>query len=127
MNARRAALVAFVSVIVALLVANALGDSFRLLGSGDLRSTALAIVVVGVVGAAYGAAHGRLLDVALGRSAAIAALSAALVAFVLVRLPSPWLDLGPFGAGPITAIAVLVLPIAQLCAVFAVKRWATKS
>ena len=40
---------------------------------------------------------------------------------------SPWLDLGPFGAGPITAIAVIVLPIAQLCAVFAVKRWATKS
>lgn len=127
MNARRAALAAFVSVLVALLVANALGDSFRLLGSGNLRSIAFAILVVGMIGAAYGAAHGRLLDIALGRCAAIAALSATLVAFVLVRLPSPWIDLGPFGAGPITAIAVFLLPVAQLAAVFAVKRWSTKS
>lgn len=122
----RERLAAAVSILLALLVANVLGDTFRLVSTGDLRSGVLAVSVVAALAAAFGAALGRLRGVHAGRAAAIGALVASLIAFLLLRFPSPWIDMGPFGAGPLTAIAVFLLPLAQLGAVLAVMRWADR-
>lgn len=122
----RGRLVAVASILVALLVANAFGDTFRLVSTGDVRSGALAVVIVAALAATFGAADARMREVGIRRGAAIGALVAALVAFLLLRLPSPWIDLGPFGAGPLTAIAVVLLPLAQIAAVLAVTRWADR-
>src|SRR5262245_13151909 len=50
-------------------------------------------------------------------SALRGAVIAGLTTFLLVRAPLPWLDLGPFGAGAIGELAILVAPLAQLLAV----------
>ncbi len=41
----------------------------------------------------------------------LAALFAGTLAFALVRVETPWLSLGPFGAGPIGELALVVLPL----------------
>ena len=125
-KATRARLAAVVSLLVSLLLASAFGDTFRLVGTGDLRSGALAVLVVAFLAAAFGATSARLRELGVARAAAIGALAASLVAFLLLRFPSPWVDLGPFGAGPLTALAVVLLPLAQLAAILAVTRWADR-
>jgi hypothetical protein len=119
-------LLAAASVFVAVFAATVLGDAFRLVSAGDLRGGALAAAVVAALGGAFGAAYARIREAAVGRSAAIGALTAAHAAFLLLRLSSPWIDLGAFGAGPVTAIALVLLPTAQLTAILTVTRWTAR-
>lgn len=119
-------LLAVASMFVALFAASACGDAFRLASAGDVRSGALGVVVVAALGGGFGAASARAREAAVGRAAAVGALSAALVAFLFLRFPSPWLDLGAFGAGPLTALTLVLLPTAQLAAILAVTRWTSR-
>lgn len=125
-NTMRERLVAVSALLVALLLANAFGDTFRLVGTGDLRSGVLALLSVAALAAVFGAASARMRGVAVGGAAAIGALVASLVAFLLLRMPSPWVDLGPFGAGPLTSLALVLFPLAQLSAILAVTRWSIR-
>lgn len=122
-DARRQALVTLGAVVAAIVVANVLGDAFRLASFADVRGAAVAIVIVALLGGAAGAAMARVRRTETGRSAMAGALSAAFVAFLLLRFPSPWIDLGPFGAGSVTTLALVILPLAQIAALFAVRRW----
>ena len=125
----REGLLAAAAITAALLVATLLGDTFRLAGLGDLRAGAAAIAAAAALAAVFGAIVARVRDdreTSAGRASVAAALVAALVAFLLLRFPSPWVDLGPFGAGPFTAMALVVLPLAQLAAVLSVTRWTAR-
>lgn len=113
----RARLIGLTSIVFAVLAANAL----------DVRSAVVAVLASAALAAAFQGAAARVSDVPAGRSSAVAAISAALAAFVLVRFPSPWVDLGPFGAGPLTAIAIVVLPAAQIAALVSVSRGAWRT
>lgn len=116
------------SVLLAIVVANILGDVFHLPTFADLRSAVFGVAVAAFLGATCGAALGHLRDGGSGlakRTAATGALSAALSSFLVLRMPSPWIDLGPFGAGPLTALALVVLPVAQCAAIAAARRWSS--
>lgn len=119
----RTRLVAIAAVVVAFIVATFVDDAFRLASFGALRGYVVALVAAGAVASAFGVASARVRGTAPGRCVLVAAISAAVVAFLLLRFPSPWVDLGPLGAGPVTAIAIVVLPLAQICAALAVRRW----
>jgi hypothetical protein len=119
----RSRLLAAASILAAILAATTLGDAFRLVSAGDLHGGALAALVVAALGGGFGAAHARIREAAVRRSLAIGALTALHAAFLLLRFPSPWVDLGAFGAGPITAVALVLLPTAQLIAIVTVTRW----
>lgn len=125
-RAARERLAGFGAIVVALLLANVLGDVLRVPHFADPRSGAIAVLAAALLGAATGAVFARLRAVAIGRTSACGALGAALVAFLLLRAPSPWIDLGPFGAGPLFAVALVLFPLAQLAAVLAVRRWADR-
>ena len=127
MSARlRERLVVLASLIVAVVVANVLGDVFRLPSFVGLRGGAIAVVVVASLGASGGFAMARVRDTNAARPAVAGAIVAALVAFLALRFQSPWVDLGPFGAGPLTALALVVLPLAQLASIFMVTRWTVR-
>ena len=120
---RRQRLVVVASVVVAVVVANVVGDAFRLASFADLRGALVAVAIVAALGAGGGAALARVSRRDLRRAATTGALSAALVAFLVLRIPSPWIDLGPFGAGALTTLALVVLPLAQAVSILAVRRW----
>jgi hypothetical protein len=76
----------------------------------------LAAIMAGVTGALAGfgrKAPRRRIGMAVLGSAFVAAT----IACTLVRLREPWLDLGPFGAGPFGAVSVVTLGVSQLFAV----------
>ena len=70
---------------------------------------ALAVGVAAILGGFVGGAM---------RTATTAGVVAAALSSLLVRAPSPWMDLGPFGAGSITKMPILVLPLSATVAVY---------
>jgi hypothetical protein len=121
---RKARLAIVIGALAASIIAgDVLGDALRPAGSGDLRGGALLVCASAILGAAYAAARLRTTSLAPGRAAGAGAIVASVVAFLLLRFPSPWVDLGPFGAGPLTAVTVVVLPLAVLATVLATTAW----
>lgn len=74
------------------------------------------------VSAALAAAESAAFFRARLRTAAASALVAAAVVLLVHGAPSPWLDLGPFGAGPATEIAFFLHPFAQVLGVLVARR-----
>lgn len=118
---RRDLVVSIGAVIAALIVANVLGDAFALASFAlTVARAAAGIAAAAMLGAVSGALFGGPRGQAL-RTAAAAGIACATVAFVLLRFPAPWIDLGPFGAGPATAVAVLLLPATQIAGIGAAR------
>ena len=126
MRSRRDIGLALLSILAAVVLANVLADVLGVGRFDGLRGGVVALVASAALGAASGAILARLRSATAGKTAAIAAICAATVTFLLLRVPSPWIDLGPFGAGPLTAVALVVLPIAQIGALLGLRRWAER-
>jgi len=81
---------------------------------------ATGVVLAAVLGAFSAALAGfarKAPRARIGAAALGAAVIAVTAACTLVRLREPWLDLGPFGAGPFGAVSVVTLAMSQLFSV----------
>jgi hypothetical protein len=118
------------SRLLALGAATLIGAAFALVGGDALGlarlGPALDRAALGALASAgLAAGQANVLHRALGatlpwpRRTAIAALAAATITFVLATAKTPWIALGPFGAGPLGELALIVVPLSQLLAVLA--------
>jgi hypothetical protein len=124
MSARRHLLLWFGSLVSAIVIANVVGDTLHLARFDGLRGAVVALATAAILGAGTGFAGARSRRTPhVTRAVAVAAICASTTAFLLLRFPSPWVDLGPFGAGPWTALALVVFPITQALATFTVYAW----
>ena len=110
MPRRRASIAAAGALVAAIAVAFVLDDVAHVacFAPGIERGALGLVVVAGCAGLAT-AANARS-----ARNALVAAITSSALFVLLVRSPSTWLDLGPFGAGPFTALTVIVVPITVL-------------
>jgi hypothetical protein len=115
--------VELLSILAAIVAANVVHDVLRRAIVDDVRGASVALLTAALLAGTGAAFSARLRGVRVGRAAGIALVSSATVVLLLVRMPSPWIDLGPFGAGPLTRISLIVLPVAQIAAVLALRRW----
>lgn len=106
---RRKLLVTTVAALVALIAASVFDEAFGVANFAASTARSLLGVASSAALAAMFAAVASD-ERARRRHAAAAAVFGAAISYVLLRGPSPWTDLGPFGAGPLTALAVGHLP-----------------
>lgn len=103
---------AMAAALGGIVLAEVLDDVFGLARFGPSASGSVAGILAATLG---GAAVGAL--VARGRRAVgIGGILGGTVGLLAIGAPFPWIDLGPFGAGPGGELALLVLPCALVIA-----------